>query len=192
MAYVCSSSFKISLLPSPLSGDAPVPPLACAPANQRAVVPRVRLILHPFTPYGSFWHTIVSSVIADDGPGFILHAVTRFHWPEPHRYYGLICHLTPTAVLGFPLISCFQKKKLWIRCQASPVTTPAPCKVSHPQTLCAADRVLGFALFCMLTPTHSRIRFAYAMYTLPPMASFRPHRWPVTPLPFGLSSPRSG
>jgi hypothetical protein len=36
--------------------------------------------------------------------------------------------------------------------------------------------VLGFALFFTLTPVFSRIRFAFAMYTLLLMASFRPHR----------------
>ncbi len=91
-----------------------------------------------------------------------------------------------------PCAPASRDQGLRIRCQASPVTAPAPCKVSHPQSLYVADRVPGFALFCMLAPTHSRIRFVCAMYTLLPMASFRPHRWPVAPLPFGLSSPRSG
>lgn len=99
------------LVPKSPDRDAPVRPPACAPAGQLAVVPRVQLILHPFTPCGGFWLTTVSSIAADDGPGFVLHTVTRLHGPGLRRYYGLICHLTPTGALGFPLISCFQKKK---------------------------------------------------------------------------------
>lgn len=124
--------------------------------------------------------------------GFTLHTITGFHWPSVHHYYGIICHLTLTLFLNYFLIKASRKKNFWIQCQASPVITPAPCKVFHPQALYMADRVLGFTLFCTLTPMYSRIRFTFVVYTLLPMASFRPCRWPAPPLPFGLFSPRSG
>ncbi len=128
--------------------------------------------------------------------GFILHTVTRFLRPRLQHYYGLICHLTLTMNLNCFLFTMSEhtviNHLLQIQCQASPVITPAPCKVFHPQALHMVNRVLGFALFCTLTPMCSRIRFAFAMYTLLLMASFRPHRWPVTPLPFRLPSPRLG
>lgn len=63
--------------------------------------------------------------------------------------------------------------------QASPVTAPAPCKIGHPQTRPAADRVPGFALFCTLTankpPNQVRFRYvhlaSYGFLQTPPLAN---------------------
>ena len=68
----------------------------------------------------------------------------------------------------------------------------APCERSHPQTRNRSDRVLDIALFCRLAtpvaPYLVRLRYvpltSYGFLQTPPL--------PVTPLPFGLSSPRSG
>jgi hypothetical protein len=68
----------------------------------------------------------------------------------------------------------------------------APCERSHPQTHNRSDRVLDFALFCRLVapvaPNQVHLRYvpltSYGFLQTPPL--------PVTPLPFGLSSPRSG
>src|SRR5699024_11533123 len=106
------------------------------------------------------------------------------------HYYGFICHLAPTSPWLSPCTTLSVSQTL--RGQASPVTAPAPCKIAHPQSHYATDLVSGFALFCTLTPAYCRIRFAFAVSILLPMAAFRPHRWPMTPLPFGLSSPWSG
>src|SRR5690554_107637 len=65
------------------------------------------------------------------------------------------------------------------RGQASPVTAPAPCKIGHPQTRPAADRVSGFALFCTLAasrpPNQVRSRYvhlaSYGFLQTPPLAS---------------------
>ena len=68
----------------------------------------------------------------------------------------------------------------------------APCERSHPQSRNRSDRVLDIALFCRLAtpvaPNLVRLRYvpltSYGFLQTPPL--------PVTPLPFGLSSPRSG
>ena len=60
------------------------------------------------------------------------------------------------------------------QCKASPVTVRTPCRRFHPHSHHAADQVCDFALFCTLISACCRIRFAYAMYRLPPIASFRP------------------
>ena len=68
----------------------------------------------------------------------------------------------------------------------------APCERSHPHTRNRSDRVLDIALFCRLAapvaPNQVRLRYvpltSYGFLQTPPL--------PVTPLPFGLSSPRSG
>ena len=46
--------------------------------------------------------------------------------------------------------------------------------------------------FAHLPHMSCRIRFAYAMYIILSMASFKPCRWPATLLPFEFPSPWSG
>jgi len=49
-----------------------------------------------------------------------------------------------------------------------------PCELPHPQSRSGSDQVSGFALFCTLTHPPRRIRFACAMCSSLPIASFRP------------------
>jgi hypothetical protein len=57
-----------------------------------------------------------------------------------------------------------------------PSYLPAPDKLPHPQSHYGFDQVSGFALSCTLTLPQRRIRFACAMCSLLPIASFRPCR----------------
>ena len=129
--------------------------------------------------------------------GFTLHAVTRLErhgWckcsfcrskklPQAGTSTLLQLHRSvgplpprPHIDLGFHLGS--MPPEFRVRGQASPVTAPAPCKIGHPQTRPAADRVSGFALFCTLTadrpPNQVRSRYvhlaSYGFLQTPPLA----------------------
>lgn len=76
--------------------------------------------------------------------------------------------------------------------QASPVTALAPRRPFHPQTHPMVDQVLGFSLFCTITPIGCRIRFTYAMYRLLPIASFRPNRCQLRPCDSDYLPPDQG
>jgi hypothetical protein len=52
----------------------------------------------------------------------------------------------------------------------------APCELPHPQSRTGSDQVSGFAISCTLTHPSRRIRFACAMCSSLPIASFRPCR----------------
>lgn len=64
-------------------------------------------------------------------------------------------------------------------CRASPVKYTclnSNTSVLTPQVI----QLLGFPTFCKVTHLESQPRFACAMFQIPPSASFRTHRWPVT------------
>lgn len=160
------------LCASTSSGGLCINPSRCARGQQ----PLLRL-LPPFANRVGLRFSDYPETSAQGRSGFLLHAVTRLLRPELPHYYGIICHLAPTSTLGFHLGAMCPKFR--VRGQASPVTAPAPCKITHPQTRSTSDRVSGFALFCTLTagrpPNQVRFRYvhlaSYGFLQTPPLAS---------------------
>ncbi len=114
------------------------------------------------------------------------------------RHYGFFCHLVLCGLgLGSPLAAWLPKNRDNTRL---PRLRRAPCKEFHPQSRHRIDEVLGVALFrslpgsltCTLTLLWRRIRFAYAMYHLLPVASFRPCRCQQRPCDSDCPSSRQG
>ncbi|KNZ68164.1 hypothetical protein Tfer_3304 [Thermincola ferriacetica] len=129
-----------------------------------------------------FWLTAPHCNQVQCPPGFLLQSVTSFHGPGVFHYYGLICHPTPLRpALVSPLVWAYP---LWGWCRASPVK-PACLKLNPSVLTPQVIQLLGFPTQCKVTHLTSQPRFACAMFQIPPSASFRPHRWPVTPLPTG-------
>ncbi|MDP8285077.1 MAG: hypothetical protein RAP03_00305, partial [Candidatus Electryonea clarkiae] len=62
----------------------------------------------------------------------------------------------------------------------------------YPQSRYRSDLVSGFAILCTLTHLSRRIRFAYAVHRMLPMASFRPCRCQQRPCQSVLLPPNRG
>jgi len=142
-----------------------------------------------------FWRTPSPQVSACGHSGFLLHTVTRFLWPELHHYYGFICHPTCHASPA-RIASCresLSKKKILSDDTGLPqLMSGFPVEYAVLNHCVRYDQVLGFALFCTLTspPQPYLVRFRYVHSTS--YGFLQTLSLPITPLPFGLSSPWSG
>lgn len=153
----------------------------------------LRLVLHPFTPRNGFWLATVPPDSAGGHPGFVLQlcyqaslagisSLLQAHLPPCMSLVHCLSHLLP----------CHPRNTAPSNDTGLPQLGQAPSERSHPQTRNRSDRVLDFAPFCRLAapvaPNQVRLRYvpltSYGFLQTPPL--------PVTPLPFGLSSPRSG
>lgn len=120
------------------------------------------------------------------------------HRPRLHHYYGLICHLTPhNSTLESPLEHCLlaPNRRSLSRGDGGETMPGFPSYLWLPEYSSILNHRASryFAHFKpkalpLRSLPNRRIRFACAMCRTPSMASFRPHRWPVTPLPFELPS----
>ena len=166
------------------------------PARSRACSPQdTSLKLHPFATTHAFGNAPSAAIRRD------VTTVLSSRLLPAFTGRGLLTTTGSSATshrvnrsLSRPLNRRFRSLQATGRCQASPVTVlfsfeRAPCWRLHPQPRPVLVHESGIALFCTLTPTGRRIRFAFAMNHQLSMASFRPRRWPATPLPFELSSP---
>ena len=108
-------------------------------------------LLYPFTPPCRFWRHTVDKTSAHHRSGFVLHTVTRLHWPELHHYYGRICHLTLTRFSNHFLNPVSGRKTPRYSARLPRLLHQLPARYSVLKHCDIADRVSGFALFCTLT-----------------------------------------
>ena len=125
-------------------------------------------------------------------PSFLLHSVTRLHRLGFQHYYGFICHLTLTITLSRLLAIAPEKKASRFSARLPRLLRRLPVRYAVLKHFSRLTEYWASCYFAHLPLVSCRIWFAYATYILLSMASFRPYRWPVTPLPFELPSPQSG
>jgi hypothetical protein len=131
-----------------------------------------------------FWRHTVDKTSAHHRSGFVLHTVTRLHWPELHHYYGRIgmphhCHLTLTLFSNLFLNPVSEKKTPRYSARLPRLLHQLPARYSVLNHCVITDRVSGFALFSTLTayaqPNQVCLRYvhltSYGFLQTPPLAS---------------------